>query len=163
MQLTTVVQLQTSNSEHAALVATLRTCNAACDRISETAFQSQSFRQYDLHFLVYHNVKAETNLNSNHVIRAIAKVAHAYKLDTKTLRTFEPLGAIELDKDLLTWKVEEHIVSVNTVCGRLKTEFPLLCLSEATPTRQTRSGGSALAERTVLPLSCRDRSRRHSP
>jgi IS605 OrfB family transposase len=128
MQLTTVVQLQTSASEHAALVETLRTCNAACDRISVVAFEQQTFRQYDLHALVYHNMKAETKLNANHVVRAIAKVAHAYKLDTKVLRTFEPLGGIELDKDLLTWKVQSQIVSVNTVRGRLK--LPFLCSPE---------------------------------
>lgn len=125
MQLTVTVKLNTTPDQHAALMQTLQTCNAACDRISQVAFDTQTFRQYDLHALVYHNLKAETGLNANHVIRAIAKVAHAYKRDTKTLRIFTPLGAIELDKDLLTWKVEPQIVSVNTVAGRLK--IPFLC------------------------------------
>src|SRR5260221_1574443 len=120
MQLTTVVKLHTSSEEHAALMQTLRTCNAACDRISAVAFQRKEFRKYDLQKLVYHQVKAETNLNANHVIRAIAKVADAYKCDTNTLRTFRPLGAIELDKDLLTWKLEEQTVSINSIEGRLK-------------------------------------------
>src|ERR1700716_64941 len=103
MQLTTVVKLSPTPEQHIALAQTLRACNAACDRISILAFQSQTFRQFPLHALVYHNIKAETGLNANHVVRAIAKVAHAYKLDTRTLRTFSPLGGIELDKDLLSW------------------------------------------------------------
>lgn len=128
MQLTTTVKLNTTPEHHTALVETLRKCNAACDRISKVAFDSRIFRKFDLQKLVYHNIKAETGLNANHVIRAIAKVADAYKLDTKTLRTFSPLGGIELDKDLLTWKVEPQIVSINTVQGRLK--IPFVCSAE---------------------------------
>src|SRR5437879_4718084 len=114
MQLTTLVKLHTSSEEHAALMKTLRTCNAACERISAVAFERKVFRKYDLQKLVYPLVKTQTNLNANHVIRAIAKVADAYKLDKNTLRTFRPLGAIELDKDLLAWKVEEQSVSINS-------------------------------------------------
>lgn len=125
MQLTTVVKLQTTSEEYAALVSTLRVVNAACDRISEVAFDTKTFRKFDLHHLTYHNQKAATGLNANHVVRAIAKVADSYKLDTRTLRTFAPLGGIELDKDLLYWKVEPQVVSINTVSGRLK--IPFLC------------------------------------
>jgi IS605 OrfB family transposase len=128
MQLTTVVKLRPTPEQHTALAETLRACNSACDRISLVAFDAQTFRQFDLHALVYHNTKAETGLNANHVVRAIAKVAHAYKRDTKTLRTFSPLGGIELDKDLLTWKVEPQVVSINTVQGRL--HIPFLCAAE---------------------------------
>lgn len=128
MQLTTVVKLNPTPQQHNALLQTLRTCNAACNRISRVACDTQTFRQFDLHALVYHNTKAETGLNANHVVRAIAKVAHAYKLPTKTLRTFSPLGGIELDKDLLTWKVESQVVSINTVAGRLK--IPFLCAAD---------------------------------
>jgi IS605 OrfB family transposase len=128
MQLTTVVKLHTSPEEHAALVETMRACNAACDRISKTAFDTKTFRQYDIHARVYYPVKAETNLNANHVVRAIAKVAHAYKLDRDTLRTFDPVGGIELDKDLLTWKVEEQVASINTLRGRIR--LPFACSTE---------------------------------
>jgi hypothetical protein len=70
MQLTAVVQLQTTPEQHAALVQTLRTCNA------------RTFRKYDLHHLTYHNVKVETELAAGHVVCAIAKVANSYKRDT---------------------------------------------------------------------------------
>ena len=56
---------------------------------------------------------------------SIAKVANAYKQDTKTLRTFAPLSGIEFNKDTVAWKVEPQIVSLNTARGRLK--LPFLC------------------------------------
>ncbi|MCW3054489.1 MAG: transposase, OrfB family [Chthonomonadales bacterium] len=127
MQITVTVKLKTSPDIAAALVQTLRRCNAACDRISQVAFESRIFRKYDLHGQTYHSIKAETELAAGHVVCAIAKVANAYKLDTQTLRTFQPLGAIELNKDTLTWKIEEQTVTLNTVCGRRK--LPFLCSS----------------------------------
>ena len=125
MQLTVTVKLNTTAETHALLVKTMRTCNAACERISQAAWDSQTFRQYDLHKIVYYPVKVETGLSAGHVVCAIAKVANAYKLDTKTQRTFAPCGAIELNKDTLAWKVEEQTVSLNAVGGRLK--LPFLC------------------------------------
>jgi IS605 OrfB family transposase len=153
MQLTVTVKLSTPSAQHAALVQTLRTCNAACDDISATAFATGTFRQYDLHGLVYHPVKAQTNLNANHVVRAIAKVAHAYQLDTRVQRTFAPLGAIELDKDLLTWKVDVQTVSLNSVAGRL--HLPFLCSVEQKALLQGKKGQTDLLLRDgAFYLSC---------
>ena len=153
MQICTLVKLKTTPDQHAALLLTLRTCNAACDRISATAFSTGTFRQYDLHALVYHPVKAETNLNANHVVRAIAKVAHAYKRDTKVARTFAPLGGIELDKDLLTWKVDAQSVSINTVAGRLHLAY--LCSAEHKALLQGQKGQTDLLLREgAFYLSC---------
>ena len=67
--------------------------------------------------------KAASFLAAGHVVCAIAKVANAYKQDTRVLRTFDPTGGIEFNKDTLAWKVEEQTVSVNTVRGRLKLRF----------------------------------------
>lgn len=123
MNLTTLVKLHTSEEEHAALMQTLRTCNATCDRISRLAFEHNTFRKFDLHHLTYHNTRAATDLAAGHVVCAIAKVANAYKAGADVLRTFDPTGAIEFNKDTLAWKVEEQTVSVNSVCGRLKLRF----------------------------------------
>src|ERR1700738_4320554 len=106
MQLTRVVKLHTAEEEHAALVETLRMCNATCDRISRIAFDHKTFRKFDLHHLTYHNIRGETDLAAGHVVCAIAKVANAYKLDTNPLRTFDSTGAIEFNKDTLAWKIE---------------------------------------------------------
>ena len=95
MQLTTLVKLQPSQEEHAALLQTLRTCNAACDCISRTAFDQMTFRKFDRHHLTYHNTRAATDLAAGHVVCAIAKVANAYKQGADVLRTFDPTGGIE--------------------------------------------------------------------
>ncbi|MCW3052932.1 MAG: family transposase OrfB [Chthonomonadales bacterium] len=125
MQITVTIKLKTSPVMASALVQTIRRCNAACDLISLVAFESRIFRKYDLHGQTYHSIKAETGLAAGHVVCAVAKVANAYKRDTHTLCIFQPLGAIELNKDTLTWKVEEQTVTLNTVCGRVK--LPFLC------------------------------------
>ena len=77
MQTTVHVKLNTTPKLKAVLLETMRVCNAACDRISRVAFQTQEFRKFDLQKRVYHALKAETGLNANHVIRAIAKVAQS--------------------------------------------------------------------------------------
>src|SRR6202044_3743986 len=73
--------------------------------------------------LTYHHIRAATDLAAGHVVCAIAKVANAYKAGADVLRTFDPTGGIEFNKDTLAWKVEEQTVSVNAVCGRLKLKF----------------------------------------
>jgi len=123
MQICISVKLHTSSEQHTALVETLWKCNAACDRMSRLAFETQTFRKFDLHHLTYHDVRAETRLAAGHVVCAIAKVANAYKLDTETLRTFQPLGGIAFNKDTVAWRIEEQSISLNTVCGRLKVSF----------------------------------------
>ena len=153
MQLTITVKLKTTPQQHTTLVETLRVCNAACDRISQAAFATGTFRQYDLHALVYHNLKAQTGLNANHVVRAIAKVAHAYQRDTQTLRAFQPLGAIALDTNLLTWKVNEQTVSLNTVQGRL--HLPFVCSATQKERLQGKKGQTDLLLRDgVFYLAC---------
>ena len=123
MQTNVQVKLNTTTEQKAAILDTMRVCNAAADRISKIAFETQTFRQFDLHKSVYHALKSETGLHANHIVRAIAKVAHAYKRDRKVCRTFRPAGAIELDRHLVTWHVDDQVVIVNTLPGRLHLSF----------------------------------------
>ena len=125
----------------------------ACERISQVAFETGTFRRYDLHHACYYNIKAETNLHANHVVRAIAKVADAYKRDRHTLRTFRPLGAIELDARLLSWEVEAQICDIATVQGRVK--LPFLCSAEQKALLQGKKGQTDLLLRDgAFYLSC---------
>ncbi len=123
MQTTVQVKLKTDISQKTALLETMHVCNAAADTASKTAFETQTFRQFDLHKLAYHPLKMDTGLHANHVVRAIAKVAQAYKLDKKVCRTFRPTGAIELDRHLVTWHTDNQVVVVNTFQGRLHLSF----------------------------------------
>lgn len=125
MHTTVQVKLNTTSEQKIALLDTLRVCNATADRISKVAFETQTFRQFDLHRLMYATLRDQIGLNSNHLIHAIAKVAHSYKLGREVCRVFRPTGAIELGRDLIAWRVEEQIVRITTTSGRLS--LPFLC------------------------------------
>jgi IS605 OrfB family transposase len=56
------------------------------------------------------------------LIRQIAKVADAYKLDKKTKRTFKPLGSIAYDSRIMTYK-PNNVVSLWCIGGRQKIDF----------------------------------------
>src|SRR5437762_6837130 len=78
------VKLLPSKAQAQALKETLERANAACDVISNVAWENKVFKQYALHKLTYHEAKHELNLSAQIVVRCIAKVADAYKLDKET-------------------------------------------------------------------------------
>jgi predicted transposase len=52
--------------------------NRACNTLSELAFQRDLHRRYDIHHQGYRLIRQETDLPSQHVINAIAKVSAVY-------------------------------------------------------------------------------------
>ena len=64
MQLTAKVKLLPTPEQADALECTLETANAACNYISEWAWQEQTFRQFSLHKLVYYDVRERFGLSS---------------------------------------------------------------------------------------------------
>ena len=118
MKLIAQVTLNSTPEQHAALLASLAEANAACDTISAAAWQAREFRRLPLQKLVYHDIKASFRLGAQILIRCIAKVADAYKLDRKTQRTFNPRGAIAYDDRNLTWYTDKSAVSIWTLSGR---------------------------------------------
>src|SRR5262245_38875901 len=118
MKLIAQVKLNPAPEQRAALLATLAEANAACERISATAWQVCEFRRLPLQKLVYHDIKASFHLGAQILVRCIAKVADAYKLDRKTQRTFQPHGAVAFDDRNLTWYTNKRAVSIWTLAGR---------------------------------------------
>jgi putative transposase len=118
MKLIAQVKLTPTPEQHVALLATLAEANAACDTISAAAWQAREFRRLPLQKLVYHNIKDSFRLGAQILVRCIAKVADAYKLDRKTQRTFQPHGAIAFDDRNLTWYTDKAAVSIWTLQGR---------------------------------------------
>lgn len=104
MKLVAQVKLLPTPEQAALLRATMERCNDACNWISEQAWASQTFRQYDLHHLVYHLARERFGLSAQATVRCIAKVADAHKLDRRRQRSFRPTGAVAYDLRLLTWK-----------------------------------------------------------
>ena len=143
MKLTVQVKLLPTREQADALNDTLRTSNAAANQISQIAWKHRSFGQYKVHGLAYHKLKCSSGLSSQMVIRAIAKVADAYKLDKKRKRTFKALGAIAYDDRILRWKDEE--VSIWTVAGRQR--IPFVCGERTAEMLKSRQGESDLVFR----------------
>lgn len=124
MRLIAQIKLLVTPQQAEALKQTLETANAACNYISERAWETKTFRQYDLHKLVYHEARQVFPLSAQMVVRQIAKVADAYKLDRQTKRTFKPYGSIAYDGRILSWRThQEQTVSIWSTAGRLRVPF----------------------------------------
>ncbi len=124
MKLVVQVQLVADQQQRAVLQETLCRANAACNWLSEQAWNAATFRQFSLHKLAYHAARKKfADLSSQVLVRAIAKVADAYKLDRAKLRTFRPLGSIAYDGRILSWNLASETVSIWTTSGRLSIAF----------------------------------------
>jgi len=142
MKLTAQIQLLPTPQQAAALRQTLQQANAACQFVSRTAWEQHTFRQYDLHHLCYRDVREQFGLSAQVAVRAIAKVAQAYKLDRERQRTFKASGAIAYDDRILSWCLAERTVSIWTVQGRMR--IPFACGEPQWALLQTRQGESDL-------------------
>lgn len=117
------VKLLPTPEQAVALKRTLELANAACEFVSKHAWQSKTFKQYDLYHLCYREVREKFALSAQMVVRCIAKVADAYKLDKDTRRKFKPTGSIAYDNRVLSWRMSESTISIWTMDGRLRIPF----------------------------------------
>ncbi len=122
MKLTINLKLQPTPEQTHLLLQTLEQANAAANYLSGLAWDRQIFGQYALHRLAYYDVKAQFNLTAQVVVRCIAKVADAYKLDRKARRSFRPRGSIAYDNRILRFKANDR-VSLWTLQGRQVIPF----------------------------------------
>src|SRR5439155_15178889 len=99
--------------------------NAACNYVSQYAFEQRVFGKYDLHEALYYTIKAQFNLSSQLAVRAIGKVADTYKAElTRAKRQqrelalcrFRDDSAVVCDSRLLTYSRQS--VSIKSVCSR---------------------------------------------
>ncbi|GIV81360.1 MAG: transposase [Anaerolineae bacterium] len=123
MKLIAQVKLQPAPGQTELLRRTLEVANAAANYVSEVAWETKTFRQYDLHHACYYAVRERYELSAQMTVRLLAKVADAYKLDRKTQRRFHPHGSIAYDNRILAWKLAAQTVSIWTVEGRQTIPF----------------------------------------
>ncbi len=121
---------------------TLEAANAACNHISAIAWETHTFGKFALQKLVYQDVRDTFRLGAQLVIRCIAKVADAYKLDRKTQRTFQPTAAVAFDDRNLSWNLTGSEVSTWTLDGR--QAIPFVCGDRQKALLETRSGETDL-------------------
>jgi predicted transposase len=121
MRLTIQLKLLPTREQADALKRTLATANAACDYISQVAWDARTFGQFPIHRLTYGAVRETFGIAAQLTVRCIAKVADAYKLDSTRQRTFTPLGAVAFDERILAYK--SATVSIWTMDGRQSIAF----------------------------------------
>lgn len=125
MKLTAQVKLTPTEPQHQLLKATLERANAACSYISEYAWAHKIFGQYALHEALYKVIRGQFDLTAQMVVRCIAKVADAYKVDRERKRVFKEHGAIAYDERILRWFTTNQQVSIWTLPGR--ETVPYVC------------------------------------
>ena len=123
MKLIARVKLLATEAQKNALTDTLHAANSACNALSNLVWDHGVFGQYTLHKLAYHPIKDETGLTAQVMVRCIAKVADAYKLDRRRKRTFKLDGAIAYDDRILRWCTDQRLVSIWTTAGRLNIHY----------------------------------------
>jgi putative transposase len=137
------IKLLPTQQQAAALLRTLERANVAANAISAKAWVSQTFRQFDLHNLVYAETRATTGLSAQMVVRLIAKVSDAYKSDRARQRRFARRGAIAYDERILRYMADS--VSIWTVDGR--QSIPTTCGESQRALLARREGESDLTYR----------------
>lgn len=123
MKLTATVKLQPTDTQRELLFETLERANAACNTISEQAWEAKVFGRVPVHELTYHTVRQQFDLAAQLAVRCIGKVADAYKKDRKTKRLFKKLGAVPYDSRILNWRIPERYVSIWLLGGRQEIDF----------------------------------------
>lgn len=122
MKLIADIKLQPTEAQADSLKRTLETANAAANFLSDIAWETQTFRRFDLQKVGYYAIRDRFGLTAQMAIRLLAKVADGYKLDKVTRRTFRPLGSIAYDNRILAYKTG-NAVSIWTVDGRQTIPF----------------------------------------
>ncbi len=117
MHQTMIIKLAPEPAQHAGLLRTLETFNAACNDIATTAFLEQCANKIELQKLVYYDVRQRFGLSAQMTIRAIAKVVEAFKRDRKIQPHFRSHGAMIYDERILSFPRADR-VSLLTLDGR---------------------------------------------
>ena len=122
MKQTMLLKLASTPEQHAALLQTLEAFNAACNSIAAVAFAEHTANKIELQKLVYYDIRQQFGLSAQMAIRAIAKVAEAYKRDRKIKPAFRPHGAMTYDERICSFPRLDR-VSLLTLDGRVEMPF----------------------------------------
>lgn len=123
MKLTLQIKLIPTDEQAIMLKKTFSIFNEACNTISQIAWERHVFKQFSLHKEVYYSMRKTYHLSSQLVVRAISKVADAYKLDRKKQRHFREFGAITYDSRVLSYNTVKSICSISLIEGREKIAY----------------------------------------
>jgi len=142
VKLISQIKLMPTEEQQTFLKDTIQQANAACNIISNFAWDNKQFRKHALQKSIYHQTKGDTGLSAQVIIRCISRVADAYKIDKKTKRKFKPLSAITFDNRILSWRVNKSQVSIWTIGGRQRILF--VCGERQRKLLESRQGETGL-------------------
>ncbi len=123
MKLTAQIRLNPTAEQAAILLETMEAANAACNAISEYAWQTKTFSKFKLQAAIYHDIRQRFALSAQVVVRCLGKVADTYKADKKTVHTFRKRGAVVYDSRILKYFTEREEVSIWTMGGRERIAY----------------------------------------
>lgn len=86
MKLVAQLKLCPTREQARVLKDTLERANAACNRVSEVAWERRIFGKYALQRLCYREVKSGFELSAQMVVKCLAKVGDGYRLDKRRKR-----------------------------------------------------------------------------
>ena len=126
MKQTLIVKLAPEPEQHAALMHTLETFNAACNELAGVAFAhrmaNKMANKIELQKLVYYDIRQRFGLSAQMCIRAISKVSEAYKRDREKRPSFRLHGAMTYDERILSFPRVDR-ASLLTLDGRVEVPF----------------------------------------
>lgn len=123
MKLTVQIKLLPSDEQAKSLLRTLERANEACQYISDYAYETGTHSKYNLQDAVYHDVREEFDLAAQMTIRALGKVADAYKTNPKAHNQFDIRGGFPYDSRILSFYTDRQEVSLWTLDGRERIEY----------------------------------------
>ena len=101
----------------------METANAACNAISDYAWQTKTFTAFKLHRALYHQTRQRFPLSAQVVVRCLGKVADTYKADKKRPHQFRKRGAVIYDSRILKYFTGHKEVSIWTLDGRARIPY----------------------------------------
>src|SRR5919197_2888457 len=121
---TIALTLKPTADERVALERLQRQFNAACNYISQVAWERRDlkFNKVRLQRLLYQEVRERFGLLAQHVIRAIAVVADSYRADKTHQHTFRDDAAVVLDTPRL-YRIAHDRAIIARLDGRRKVQL----------------------------------------
>ena len=123
MKLTAQIKLLPSDEQAERLLQTLERANEACQYISDHAHETGEHSKYKLQEAVYHDVRERFDLSAQMTVRALGKVAGAYKTNPDAHNQFDIRGGFPYDSRILSFYTDRQEVSIWTLGGREKISY----------------------------------------
>ncbi len=119
MKLVSALKMLPTREQAACLKTTLVRCNEACSWLAAAGFAAQTYRQFDLHKLVYTDLRTRFGLTAQAAVLSIAKVADAFKVNRKVAPVFRPDAAQPYDDRIIRFTHDGAAVNLWTIEGRM--------------------------------------------